>query len=110
MDEQQKALSQQTVFRCDTSIDTYTTILLSVVNFSSSTLQKWDKIIAKGSFLSVREENSSRRENNLTIPNRFLKLFRACYTKQNNEELDTLSPLHSAKPHALEDIPSLALW
>jgi hypothetical protein len=24
--------------------------------------------------------------------------------------LDTLSPLHSAKPHELEDIPSLALW
>jgi len=23
---------------------------------------------------------------------------------------DTLSPLHSAKPHELEDIPSLALW
>ena len=25
------------------------------------------------------------------------------------EELDILSPLHSAKPHVLEDIPSLAL-
>jgi hypothetical protein len=25
------------------------------------------------------------------------------------EELDTLSPLHYAKPHELEDIPSLAL-
>jgi hypothetical protein len=24
--------------------------------------------------------------------------------------LDTLSPLHYAKPHELEDIPSLALW
>ncbi len=23
---------------------------------------------------------------------------------------DNLSPLHSAKPHELEDIPSLALW
>jgi len=54
----------------------------------------WKQDIAKGSFLSVRGENSSRRENNLTIPNRFLKLSRACYTKQNN----------------LEDIPSLALW
>jgi hypothetical protein len=24
--------------------------------------------------------------------------------------LDTLSPLHCAKPHEVEDIPSLALW
>ena len=24
--------------------------------------------------------------------------------------LDNLSPLHYAKPHELEDIPSLALW
>ena len=37
-------VSPQTFFRCDTSIDMYTTILHSVMSSSSSTLQKWNKI------------------------------------------------------------------
>jgi hypothetical protein len=39
MDEQQKALSQQTLFRCDTSIDSIEGYLLSTIHFFSSTIQ-----------------------------------------------------------------------